>query len=148
MKYARLNGGVVEDIALKQPVIKTFVPEDGWEEIPDEVHAGFIKGDDGTFSAPPPPPVPPRTIGEVKAEANRRILAIAPEWKQRNMIAFGVEAIRDHGTDVSAWPAELQAMNTTIQVIWDAIKAIRAKSGEIEAMDPIPDDLEDNSYWP
>ncbi len=84
---------------------------------------------------------------DIKAEAQRRILSIAPEWKQRNLIAFGVEAIRDYGADVSAWPADLQAMNVAAQAIWDAIKAIRTKSDEIEAMEPIPDDFADDSYW-
>lgn len=66
---------------------------------------------------------PPITAGDVKAEARRRILAIAPEWRQLN-------AIRENET-----------------AIFESIDAIRAASDTIEAMDPIPSDYTADKYW-
>lgn len=59
----------------------------------------------------------------VKAEARRRIMAIAPEWRQLN-------AIRESETAIFA-----------------KIDAIRAASDAIEAMDPIPLDYRSDAYW-
>lgn len=67
---------------------------------------------------------PPITAGDVKAEARRRILAFAPEWKQLN-------AIREGDSELFA-----------------KLDAIRAASDAIEAMDPIPDDYNDDERWP
>lgn len=91
----------------------------------------------------------PRPIlpAQIKVEANRRILAIMPEYKQRNAMAFGLEAMMVHGPDLASWPMDLQTMNNTIQAQWTIIKAIRTRSNEIEAMDPIPLDYTDDKYW-
>lgn len=74
---------------------------------------------------------------EIKAEAQRRILAIAPAWRQSNMIARVLEMVRDNGANVSAWPIELQQENAAYQAVWDRIKAIRAFSDELEAASPL-----------
>lgn len=79
-----------------------------------------------------------RTIAAVKAEAERRILAILPEVKQRNFLALGVEAVTLHGPDPAAWPEDLQATYADVMPKWDQIKAIRAASNAIEAT--IPED--------
>ncbi len=55
----------------------------------------------------------------VKAEAGRRILAIMPEWRQRNVIA-----------DLSSDNADTKAAAVTA---WAAVTAIRTKSNEVEA---------------
>ena len=152
MKYAKISGDIVTTISLDVPRKRveidgeTQVVEDldGWVQVKDDVFAGYIDNGDGTFTAPP---LSAPTADQVKAEAERRILAIVPEWKQRNMITFGVEAIRDHGSDASSWPVELQAMNTTVQDIWNRIKTIRTRSDEIETMKPIPADFMDDKYW-
>lgn len=75
-------------------------------------------------------------VGEVKAEAERRILAIMPEYKQRNAMAFGIEMITAHGPDPAGWPEEAQAVYQASLGAWEPIKAIRAKSNEIEALIP------------
>lgn len=92
-----------------------------------------------------PKPIEPT---QIKVEANRRILAIMPEYKQRNAMAFGLETMMVHGPDPANWPMDLQTMNNTIQAQWTTIKAIRTRSNEIEAMDPIPLDYTDDKYWP
>lgn len=84
------------------------------------------------------------TAEMVKAEAQRRILHILPEWKQRNLTARAAElAIKGQ----SNWTTEETAEHTAGQAVWDQIKAIRTKSDEIEAMTPIPSDFKLDSYW-
>lgn len=79
----------------------------------------------------------------VKAEAARRILAVAPDWKQRNLTARAAElALR--GQPFSA--AE-QAEITAGQAIWAAIKAVRVASGEIEAAIDACDDPAALAAW-
>ncbi len=55
----------------------------------------------------------------VKAECERRILAIMPEWRQRNTIA-----------DLSSDNADTKAAAATE---WAKVTALRTKSDEIEA---------------
>lgn len=89
-----------------------------------------------------PPAVNPE---QVKAEAYRRIVAVCPEWKQRNLTAQAsilAEKGRENWTpeDLAAWEAG--------EAIWKSISAIRAASNEIEGMEPIPQDFADDKYWP
>lgn len=51
-----------------------------------------------------------RRIGEIKAEAGRRILTILPDWKQRNLMAHAVELT---AAGAKTWTAREQAE-------WDA----------------------------
>lgn len=102
------------------------------------------------FEARSGPPVPTaaevraQMIPLVKAEAERRILAIVPAWKQRNLLARATllaEKGRDTWTD-----AEL-AEWTAGEAIWAQVVAIRTASDRIEAMIPIPDDFTADSHW-
>lgn len=61
----------------------------------------------------------------VKAEANRRILAILPEWKQRNYTARAVEKVAAGEVGDDEWNA--------MQAAWQQIKAVRVASDAIEA---------------
>lgn len=76
----------------------------------------------------------------VKHEAQRRILEIAPEWRQRNA-----------AIDVQSDDADVRAAG---QAVIDAVNAIRAKSNEIEAGLTSKSDAEilafnaaDESHW-
>lgn len=93
------------------------------------------------------PERPPATVHEVKAEANRRILAIMPEHVQRNTMARGFENVMTYGADVSQWPAEEQQAAAESLAAWAKIKTIRAKSNVIEAMPTLPTDLSDDTLW-
>lgn len=85
-----------------------------------------------------------RMISSVKTEAQRRILEILPEWKQRNLTARAAElAIKG----VANWTAEETLEYEEGQAIWNSIKAVRAASDALEAMTPIPDDYTNDSYW-
>lgn len=55
----------------------------------------------------------------IKYEAQRRILSVAPDWKQRNA-----------AIDVQSDDADVRA---AAQAVIDAVAAIRTKSNEIEA---------------
>ena len=76
----------------------------------------------------------------VKFEAKRRILAVAPDWKQRNA-----------AVDLQSDDADVRA---TAQVVIDAVAAIRTKSNEIEAALPSMTDEQilnfnarDDAHW-
>lgn len=87
------------------------------------------------------------SVVEVKAEAERRILAIMPEYQQRNALAMGMEATQTYGADPDNWPEDLKRENAAVQLKWTAIKAVRAASNRLEALDPIPDNFRDDSFW-
>ncbi len=55
----------------------------------------------------------------VKAEASKRILALMPEWRQRNVIA-----------DLSSTNSDTKA---SAETEWAKVVAIRTKSNEVEA---------------
>jgi hypothetical protein len=85
------------------------------------------------------------TVQEVKAEAYRRIIAICPEWKQRNLTAQAAQLAKKGEAN---WTPEEAAAWAAGEVIWNQIAAIRAASDVIEAMDPIPANLYDLPDWP
>ena len=72
-------------------------------------------------------------IPAIKAEAGRRITAIMPEYKQRNVLATGLAAVTAIGPDTSKWPADLRAINDDASANWQLIQAIRAHSDDLEA---------------
>lgn len=89
----------------------------------------------------------PTTPGQVKAECRRRILAIMTEDQQRNTLAAGQAATMQYGADPSNWPPELQSRQATAMAAWAEIERLRARSNEIEAMNPIPDELTGDALW-
>jgi hypothetical protein len=89
------------------------------------------------------PPLPV-TVDDVKREAERRILAIIPAWRQRNLtehrLSLWIKG-RDNWTpeELAAWEAGA--------ALWSQVEVIRAASDVIEAMNPIPQDYRDDKYW-
>lgn len=76
----------------------------------------------------------------IKEECERRILAIMPEWKQRNIIA-------------DLWSDD-EAVETAAAAEWAKVTALRTKSNEIEASilsmsnsEIINFDATDNAHW-
>jgi hypothetical protein len=84
-------------------------------------------------------------IRGIKAEANRRILAIVPEWKQRNLLAQAAQLAKRGETH---WTADDHAAWEDGETIWERVSAIRAASDDLEAMDPLPTDYDDDRHWP
>lgn len=116
----------------------TLAPDD-----PDTaaLYAAALDMGPAAYVPPAPAPVSPE---QVKAEANRRILALCPEWKQRNLTAQAVLLVeKGRATwtddDRTAWDAG--------QAIWQQIKTIRDASDRIEAMPEIPQDYAQDQYW-
>ena len=83
-------------------------------------------------------------VAGVKQEASKRILAIAPEWKQRNMLARSAQFLRIGEANLTQ---EQRDEVFAIELIWETIQMIRARSDLIEAMDPIPLDYTNDKYW-
>ncbi len=84
---------------------------------------------------------------QVKAEAARRIELIMKDYEQRNALALGQEMVLTYGPGVTTWPVDKQATLSAMLSKWASIKAIRAKSNDIEAASPIPADFGDDRYW-
>jgi len=86
-----------------------------------------------------------RKIRRVKAEANRRIVALCPEWKQRNLTAQAAQLAKKGEANWTTAEADAWAAG---EALWLQIAAIRAASDTIEAMDPLPVDVTDDTLWP
>lgn len=94
----------------------------------------------------------------VKLECRRRILARFPDWKQANIQAREGELHRIQvglmrGVDGELLPARALDESELVEEIaiaqaWTWIKATRAASDAIEAMQPIPADYADDARWP
>lgn len=86
----------------------------------------------------------PATVEGVKAEAYRRIIAIVPEWKQRNLTAQAAQLAKKGEAN---WTPEEAAAWSAGEAIWNQVATIRAKSDALEAMSPIPVDYKDDRWW-
>jgi hypothetical protein len=136
--YAIIENGRVANIVMADAETATA---NGWI-----AYTGASKGDtwDGTDFARPA--LPAITAAQVKAEAGRRITAIAPEWTQRNLTAQAAVLAK---IGVDNWTTEQTAEWDAGEVIWARIQAIRTASNVIERLDPIPQDYATNeSRWP
>lgn len=89
-------------------------------------------------------PAPEPTAQQIKAEANRRILAIVPDWKQRNLTAQAAQ-LAEKGR--ANWTADELAAWDAGLAIWAQVKAIRDASDVIEALSPRPANYVDDAYW-
>lgn len=84
---------------------------------------------------------------KIRDLAGKKILALAPEWKQRNMIARSVELMEQGGPSTPQEEAEMAGMKQA----WALVKAIRAHSDVlgnqlVAAEDPLTVDIE--AGWP
>ena len=139
MRLLILDGDAVVNVVKVNPL--NIPPEYAdAPEAPDGVGPGWTW--DGAAYVPPVPA--PVTAENVKAEAMRRILAIAPEWKQRNLTAQAVVLAKKGEAN---WTADEQAAWDAGEAIWTQIAAIRVASDAIEAMDPIPQNYADDTHW-
>ena len=84
----------------------------------------------------------------VKEEAERRILLVMPVPKQINALALAERLRQQTGSENPAdWPAEFQPLVAQANAAFDAINALRAASNRLEAMQPIPPNFTDDTYW-
>jgi hypothetical protein len=77
-------------------------------------------------------------VQKVKANAGARIVAIAPDWKQRNMLGRSAEFLRKGEANLNA---EEQAELAAIDAVWAWVKETRDHSDTLEAeIMALPDD--------
>lgn len=163
-KYALLVDDVVDNISMAS--------RQGYVEVPDTVYAGFIRNEDGTFSAPQPlPPV----VDDLLAERDRR-LAAGFDFNFGD--ARGVHEIGTAPSDMTKWMQEVTPLaqisvaggapateitistNTGVVTVtaqeWLSIIAYSATVRQpiyqgyftLKAMNPIPADYASNeAYW-
>lgn len=85
------------------------------------------------------------SIAAIKTEAARRIIDRYPEWKQRNMIARGVELIN---IGAANWTETEQAEADALDASWAWIKSVRLASNALESREDLADiDIADDQYW-
>lgn len=70
-------------------------------------------------------------IGQVKQEAARRILDLAPQWRQRTAIARGLWLERK--ARLEGLTENERAEEAALLALWDAVGAVRAASDQLEA---------------
>lgn len=81
---------------------------------------------------------------DIKDEAARRIIELVPEWKQRNLLAQA-SILTAKGSN--NWDAEDTAKWEAGLHIWNKVALIRAKSDDLEQMNPRPVDYTDDKHW-
>ena len=67
-------------------------------------------------------------IDAINAEAGNKIVAVMPEYKQRNALALGLEMATTYGADPASWPSAEQAVYAAASAKWAFIKSIRDAS--------------------
>lgn len=83
-------------------------------------------------------------VSWIKAEAGRRIIQVAAEWKQRNLIAQATLLLAK-GT--ANWNEDDQAAWAAGEVIWLQIAKIRQRSDQLEASGCTVAQLDDDATW-
>ena len=154
MKYARVeNGTVVEIVEARDPETGEFVeigtlyhPAFIADLVPD-LNGKAVAGGIWDGTAFGPLPATAVTAEDVKRECARRILAIASEWKQRNLIARALELTRKEITADGLSAAENEEV-ATIQAVWDRISALRTASDTLEADVASQGYTGDPAIWP
>lgn len=86
-------------------------------------------------------------ISLIKNECRRRILLVMSEENQRNTLAAGQAAMMQYGTDPADWPEDLRIRQQAAMTAWAEIERLRARSNEIEQLDPIPTDFTNDELW-
>lgn len=82
--------------------------------------------------------------GRIKEEASKRIIAIAPEWKQSNMLARAITLLRKGEANLTTAEAlEVSKMDA----VWAEIQRIRSVSDTLEAVEPPLEDYADDRHW-
>lgn len=102
-----------------------------------------------------PPPAEPRPLNadDVRAEAQRRIIALMGARNLEHCLIKQLNAnmranqLNDKRVSGVALTAEEDAEATLLRNMAAAIQSLRAKSNILEAQSPIPADYADDSWW-
>lgn len=87
-----------------------------------------------------------RRIQEIKSKAGDLINGAFPDWKQRNMIAAGVE-LQDSWRLNGVWTADEQALSDQLKASWGWVLQVRAHSNTLEAEINALSKAEDIAVW-
>jgi hypothetical protein len=82
----------------------------------------------------------------INAEANRRIVAVFPDYTQSNATALTQTYMRQYGNDTAQWPLDAQNQQKEIDRGWTYANNVRAASNALAATGPL-NPCEDN-LWP
>ena len=82
----------------------------------------------GTITNQPTARIKAELVQQTKAVAKDKIEQLLPEWKQRNLLARGIELTNKGNKRTAEEDTEVEALQSQ----WDAIKAIRSASDSIE----------------
>jgi len=87
-------------------------------------------------------------IPVINAEANRRIIAVFPDYSQRNATQYVQDALLRNGgnTDPAQWPPNDQAIKTEADRGWAYVAAVRQASNTLSTSNPT--NPCDDSHWP
>jgi len=86
-----------------------------------------------------------QAVKDINAEAYARIVAIAPEYMQRNMTARGLEITQKLVAGDALTQDEIDERDA-IQAVWDQVKAIRAAANTMTS-DPLTYADPANRVW-
>lgn len=117
-----------------------------------EVHGKTMKlVDPEPFDPEPPEPDAEQkrqlALGAIKRAVSIRIHNVMSDTAQRNALAAQQEAILTHGPYISEWPPEARAEAEADLAKWAEIRRLRARSNELEAMEPLPENPDDDQHW-
>lgn len=111
------------------------------------VGISYPKNEDvGSFELPPNWRVDHK-IPIINGEANRRIVIVFPEFKQRNSSVANQERVISYGSDVSQWPDADKTWRAEYERGWTYIRDVRNQSNVLNAA-AMPTDPTDDSHWP
>lgn len=156
MRYARVRDNRIVDLmhgtVEEAPRWHSEDEIAGFVAVPDHVRPSWIFVDN-TWQPDPALAPPPPNSDDVRAEAQRRIIARTGAndlqsaiIKQLNAQMRATELVMKRASGV-AWSEDEMHEAAALQTLADDIKAIRAASNVLEAMERIPDDYQDARWW-
>jgi hypothetical protein len=83
----------------------------------------------------------------LNGEANKRIVAVFPEYSQRNSNAELNNYITTYGANAGAWPAAQQSRKAEIDRCWQYVNDVRTKANAM-AEAALPVDPTADANWP
>ena len=78
----------------------------------------------------------------IKLEAQRRILEIAPDWKQRNM---AIRMAQLAAIGVNNWTSDEHTEYSTYETLWKKIEHIRSRSNMLE--ESLCTEYQNDDFW-
>jgi len=109
-----------------------------------------------TFPGAPAPITVPQTVLAstwrddaekiINGEANRRIIEVFPDYKQRNSTAQMQMAVNAYGSDSTIWPPEAKTFKNEYDRGWTYVAAVRERTPLLIA--DLPPDPTADGYWP